>query len=272
MHPVQILGLSAFRGSRGLGYAQTPHAGIFLSHDIALNDRQLLSDAAQVLRRLDSQSGRPIRRSTKRAALMADHFGVSVKVQRIPDDAPYLSVRILLRKGETADETLARRILAQTVRGMLSHIPVDSIDWFDCETLIEPDEFREMFAPPAQEADYSPSAPPHMDFALSEHLREMMAVEEQPGPNLIAETAELAPPAQPRRQPPERRRAEPAESKPQRRRFSLILIPFRMPKLLWTLWRGMDTRLMGRVLALVALAIVFTNTDLLRDALTQLLR
>lgn len=262
-----------------MGYAETPHAGIFLTHDVALNDRQLLSDAAQVLRRLDTRSGRPIRRSNKRAAIMADHFGISVKVQRIPDDAPYLSIRILLRKGEMSDETLARRILAQTVRGMLSHIPVDSIDWFDCETLIEPDDFREMFGQPVPDNQYNPTQPPHMDFALSEHLREMMAVDDEEGPALLAETAEVAGStdepatgAQERRQAPDRRADTRTPAQPRKRRFGLVLLPFRALTFFWSLWRGMDLRLVSRVLVLVALAIVFANTDILRDVLNQLTR
>ena len=256
-----------------MGQIETPRAGIFLSHDVALNDRQLLSDAAQVLRRLDSASGRAIRRSKKRAALMADHFGVAVRVQRLPDEAPYLSVRILHRKDRVADDTLARRILAQTVRGMLSHIPVETIDWYDCETLIEPDDFRDMFAPQAGESDYNPSRPPHMDFALSEHLRDLMALDSPPAA-LEMPAAESPAPVQAvaeRRQVPDRA-ATRAPAKRRRLGLGLVLAPLRAPSFLLGLWRGMDLRLVLQIAALVTLLVLLQNTQFLHDLLDQLTR
>ncbi|WP_370049024.1 MULTISPECIES: hypothetical protein [Salipiger] len=253
-----------------MDHIETPHAGIFLTHDIALNDRQLLSDAAQVLRRLDSASGRAIRRSKKRAALMADHFGVAVRVQRIPNDAPYLSVRILHRKDERGDDTLARRILAQTVRGMLSHIPVETIDWYDCETLIEPDDFREMFDPQVAESVYSPSQPPHMDFALSEHLRDMMELDDAPEPVEPQPAAVVAPVVE-RRQAPERASTR-SPSKRRKLGLGVVLVPLRAPRLLWSLWRRMDLRIIAQVTAVVALLVALQNTEFLRDILYQVMR
>ncbi len=254
-----------------MGHTETPHAGIFLTHDIALSDRQLLSDAAQVLRRLDCASGRAIRRSRKRAALMADHLGIAVRVQRLPGEAPYLSVRILNRNDKQADDTLARRILSQTVRGMLSHIPVETIDWYDRETLIEPDEFREIFRPDPAESDYRPSQPPHVDFAAAEHLRSMMTVASAPvpaeAPRADAPSVDApAPVAQ--RQAPEGALADGSGE----RRRGLVAGLMRAPRLLWDLCCELDVRLISQITAIVALLVALQNAQVLHDLLAPIMR
>ena len=56
-----------------------PYAGIVLPDPAAFDLQRALADAAEVLRRLDGASGEPLRRSSKRAAVMADRLGIAIR-------------------------------------------------------------------------------------------------------------------------------------------------------------------------------------------------
>ena len=105
-----------------------PYAGIVLPDPAAFDLQRALADAAEVLRRLDGASGEPLRRSSKRAAVMADRLGIAIRPPE-PGAAPCRAeIRVIAKGGGVPGGELVASVLAQVVLALLVHVPAQQID------------------------------------------------------------------------------------------------------------------------------------------------
>ena len=97
-----------------------------------------------------------------------------------------------------------------------------------------------------------------------------LCVDDAPEPVEPQPAAVVAPVVE-RRQAPERASTR-SPSKRRKLGLGVVLVPLRAPRLLWSLWRRMDLRIIAQVTAVVALLVALQNTEFLRDILYQVMR
>ena len=115
------------------------YAGLFLEKPDTFDIDYAISAALSALERHDNASGSPLRRSTRRPAVMADTLGISVQA---PEEAgaPAL-VKIITRGGPLPDDDRIPLILAETVLSLLDTTKVAEIEWFSPSSRIAPRDF-----------------------------------------------------------------------------------------------------------------------------------
>ncbi|GGG59265.1 hypothetical protein GCM10011415_01350 [Salipiger pallidus] len=140
-----------------------PYAGLHLGQNGDINLLACLTAAAEVLRRLDGYSGRPLQTSRKRPALMGDRVGLVLRPGSASsgmDDSGVrkLEIRVISREAGPAEDDLVTSLLAETVLTLMDEVEVDIVEWLSPDCMIEADEFVDLLFPDEQEFIDTPSA------------------------------------------------------------------------------------------------------------------
>ncbi|EPX81451.1 hypothetical protein [Salipiger mucosus] len=156
--------------------ATYPYAGLILQDATGLSPGRFLKAAETVLTRHDTESGHPPRRSPKRQALMADHYGLSMRFERESPLGPKLGVRVISRAGGIPKGNLVDRILSDAIHELLFVCDAQRIEWRSPGVVVSRAEFpglRALISPRRTAAGAAPAKTGTMtDDMLAESIRQ----------------------------------------------------------------------------------------------------
>lgn len=265
-----------------------PYAGIVLPDPAAFDLQRALADAAEVLRRLDGASGEPLRRSSKRAAVMADRLGIAIRPPE-PGAAPCRAeIRVIAKGGGVPGGELVASVLAQVVLALLVHVPAQQIEWFSRDTLIGPQDFVELnryvsprrrgapvadpMPEPLPEPEPARLSPVEEEMALTASIRAAMFEAEAEAAQNRRISSRLLPVLRQRirsQKPVEPRAATTAYAATGG--LALASVPVAAVLHVAARLRAMDLRFVARVLSVVVIFAVLQNTGVLRQVVTGLM-
>ncbi|MCA0847702.1 hypothetical protein [Salipiger thiooxidans] len=265
-----------------------PYAGLVLPDPASFDLKRALADAAEVLRRLDGASGEPLRRSSKRAAVMADRLGIAIRPPEPGATPCRAEIRVIAKGGGVPGGELVASVLTQVVLALLVHVPARQIEWFSPDTLIGPEDFVELnrYVSPrrrgAPVADPMPEPLPEPEPARLSPVEEEMALTASIRAAMFEAEAEAA---QNRRigsrlLPVLRQRIrsqKPVEPRSAATGYAatgglaLASVPVAVVLHVASRLRAMDLRFVARVLSVVVIFAVLQNTGVLRQVVTGLM-
>ncbi|MBN9886635.1 hypothetical protein [Salipiger abyssi] len=255
-----------------------PYAGLILPASTGFDIQKALGAAAAALKRLDTASGRPILRSNKRSAIMADRFGIDISAHDESSSARHVAIRLIARQRGRLEGELVATILAQTVLAILEYCRVDRIEWFSPDTVIGSEDFIRLHTYVSPRRKRLAPLEDEEEFALSESVRKAMAQQGiEPAPvtaytrkgTMVGKAVETV-------------RDRIAEQPPEERRLKfagwlmtgllgLMSFPIASALVVIGLGRGMDFRLATQALTMTSLFVTLQNADLLDMSVTGLL-
>ncbi|ETX30797.1 hypothetical protein [Roseivivax isoporae] len=120
-----------------------PHAAIALTTADALRPRTFLRAVAEVLKRLDAESGAAPRASARHCAVVGDTLIVKLDLAADAAGTPRVAFHLAGRPGHPLPpKTRAVSVLAEIVMRALPLAEADHVEWLSPGVKLAPEEFR----------------------------------------------------------------------------------------------------------------------------------